>query len=117
MARLSVMGCGRATEAPARTVNNYRDVRAARRMAALTAVTRTQGTVRRWRSVRSRFMIPLPTMNYKFSYEPVEMDVTQQRVSKDDKAGYADDRITYASEVREHLVHILISGNKLERKL
>lgn len=39
VARLSVMGCGRATEAPSRTVNNYRDVRAAGRRAALTAVT------------------------------------------------------------------------------
>lgn len=60
VARLSVMGCGRATEAPGRAVNNYRDVSAAVRRAALTAVTHSQGTVRRWRSVRSRSMILLP---------------------------------------------------------
>lgn len=71
-ARLRVMGCGRATEAPGRAVNNYGDVRAAERRAALTAVSHTQGTVRRWRSVRSGFMISLPTMNYGLSYEPME---------------------------------------------
>lgn len=74
-ARLSVMGCGRATEAPSWTVNNYGDVRATGRRAAHTAVTHTQGTVRRWRSVRSCFMTSLPTMNYGFSYEPAEMGV------------------------------------------
>lgn len=75
MAQLSVMGCGRATEAPSRTVNNYGDVRATGRRAAHTAVTNTQGTVRRWRSVRSCFMISLPAMNYGCSYEPTEMGV------------------------------------------
>lgn len=38
VARLIVMGCGRATEAPGQAVNNYSDVRAA----ALAAVTHTQ---------------------------------------------------------------------------
>lgn len=70
--RLSVMGCGRATEAPGRTVNNYRDVRAAERWAALTAVTHARGTVGRWRAVRSCFLISLPAMNYGLSYEPVD---------------------------------------------
>lgn len=74
-ARLSVMGCGRATEAPGRTVNNYRDVRAMERSAALTAVIHTQGTFRGWRSVRSCFMISLLTINYGLSYEPVQIKV------------------------------------------
>lgn len=56
-------------------MNNYRDVRAMGRRAALTAVTHTLGTVGRWRSVRSCFMIPSPMMNYRLSYEPVEMEV------------------------------------------
>lgn len=72
---LSVMRCGRATEAPGRAVNNYGDVRAVERRVALPAVIQTQGTVRRWRSVRSCFLIPLPTMNYGLSYEPVERGV------------------------------------------
>lgn len=74
-ALLSVIGCGRATEAPSQTVNNYRDVRATWRRAALTAVTHTQGTVGRWRSVRSCFMILLPTMNYGLSYELKKISV------------------------------------------
>lgn len=42
---MSVMGCGRGTEASGQTVNNYRDVGALERGAALTAVTHTRGTV------------------------------------------------------------------------
>lgn len=75
MARLDVMGCVRAREAPSRVANNYRDVRAVARRAALTAVTHSQGTVRRWRSVRSGFMIFLATMNYGLSLEPREIQV------------------------------------------
>ena len=75
VALLSVMGCGRATEALGRAVNNYSDVRAVAGRAALTAVTHTQGTVRRWRSVRSCFMISLPPMNYGLSQKPMEMEM------------------------------------------
>lgn len=60
MPRLIVIGCGRATEAPAQAVNNYSDVRAAARRTALTAVTHTRKTVRRWRSVRSCFTAFVP---------------------------------------------------------
>lgn len=78
-ARLSVMGCGRGTEALGRAVNNYRDVPATERGAALTAATHTQGTVRRWRSVRSAFMISLLTVNYGLSYESTETEGIQQQ--------------------------------------
>lgn len=69
---MSVMGCGRGTEAPGQTVNNYRDVGALERGAALTAVTHTRGTVRRWRTVRLHIeTLPL-TINYGLSYESTE---------------------------------------------
>lgn len=71
---MSVMGCGRGTEAPGQTVNNYRDVGALKRGAALTAVTHTQGTVRRWRTVRSCFEILLLAINYGLSYESTDKD-------------------------------------------
>lgn len=69
---MSVMGCGRGTEASGQTVNNYRDVGALERGAALTAVTHTRGTVRRWRTVRSCFDILLLVINYGWSYESTD---------------------------------------------
>lgn len=89
------MGCGRATEALGPTVNNYVDVRAEERRAALTAVTHTQGTDRRWRSVSSCFRVSLPTMNYGLSYEPIEIggDVRAQ-ASENDSADYATDHFS-----------------------
>lgn len=73
---MSVMGCGRGTEAPGQTVNNYRDVGASERGAALTAVTHTWGTVRRRRTVRSGFETLLLTINYGLSYESTDKDGT-----------------------------------------
>lgn len=62
-------------------MNNYGDVRAVERRAALTAVILTQGTVRRWRAVRSSFGISLPTINYELSYEPRET-LGPQRIAR-----------------------------------
>lgn len=69
VACMSVMGCGRGTEAPGHTVNNYRDVGVLERGAALTAVTHTRGAVRRWRTVRSCFETLLLMINYGLRYE------------------------------------------------
>lgn len=43
MPRLRLMGHGRATEVASQAVNNYKDVRAAARKAALTAVSHSHG--------------------------------------------------------------------------